>query len=84
MALSGAFVEARDLGFVPNSFVAIELTSGNPRAVPTLRWPARVVHSSAQGAGLMFETFETLDRDFFEALHPFLAEQVLREEQAVA
>jgi hypothetical protein len=83
LALSGAFVEVRDLAFVPNSFVAIELNSRSPRAEQILRWPARIVHSSTQGAGLMFETFEIVDRNFFEALQPFLAERILREAQAV-
>ena len=54
----GAYLRLSGLMLMPGSFLEVELQIPNPAMGVQFRFPARVVHSSRGGAGVIFEDFD--------------------------
>ncbi len=62
----GAYLRLNGLILMPGSFLEVELRIPNPAVGAQFRFPARVVHSSRRGAGVIFEDF---DRVLLEVIY---------------
>ena len=62
----GAYLSLSGLMLMPGSFLEVELQIPNPAMGVQFRFPARVVHSSRRGAGVIFEDF---DRFLLEVIY---------------
>ncbi len=62
----GAYLSLSGLMLMPGSFLEVELQIPNPAMGVQFRFPARVVHSSRGGAGVIFEDF---DRFLLEVIY---------------
>jgi len=54
----GAYVRLNGLTLMPDSFLEVEFCVPQDSARDIFRFPARVVHSTRRGAGLLFEDFD--------------------------